>query len=233
MNRRPDQRPQAQARAVERGFDASLPSIEINKVLKNTYMLLGLAMLFSGACAYIAAQMNLPRPGIFMFLGGFFGLTMFINYFRNSVVGIFGVFALTGFLGYCIAPIVNHYLQTAAGTQVVMSAMTTTGVIFLVLSGYVLVTRKNFAFIGGMLFAGIIAAVVLGLANVFFFQMPALSLAISAVFVLLMSGMILYETSEIVHGHQTNYILATTSIFVSLYNLFQSLLMIFGFFGDE
>lgn len=209
-------------------------AIEINKCLKNTYMLLGISLIFSGLVAFLAMQMGWPRPNIFIFLGGFFALNWFINANRNSALGLVGVFGLTGFLGYAMGPTISYYLKVLPnGGEVVMAAMGTTGVIFLALSGYVLVTRKNFAFLGGMLIVGTLGMFVLMLGNYFFFQMSGLALALSAVWVLLMAGWILYDTSDIVHGRQTNYIMATTSLFVTIYNMFSALLHIFGVMGDE
>ncbi len=207
--------------------------ISVNKVLKNTYMLLSMTLLFSAAMAGLAMAMNLPRPGIILMLVGWFGLLFLTEKFKNSALGLVFTFAFTGFLGYCIGPIISYYLNVLPnGDQVVMAAMATTGIIFVGLSGYIIVTGKNMAFMGGMLFAGILTAFILGLIAAIF-SIPALSMAVSAVFALLMAGLIMYQTSEIIHGGETNYISATVTLFVSIYNLFQSLLMMFGIFGDE
>jgi modulator of FtsH protease len=152
--------------------------------------------------------------------------------FRNSSMGLVFVFALTGFMGYTLGPILNSYLGMANGGQIVMTAMAMTGAIFLGLSGYALVTRKDFSFMGSFLMVGIIVGFLAGLAAVFF-EMPALSLTVSAVFVLLMSGLILYETSNIIHGGETNYIMATVTLYVSIFNLFTSLLHLLGFMNGE
>ncbi len=208
-------------------------SISVNKVLKNTYILLAMTLLFSAAVAALSMAMNLPRPGIIMVLVGFYGLLFLTHKFQNSGLGILFVFALTGFMGLCIGPIISYYLNVLPnGDQVVMAAMATTGLIFIGLSGYIIVTGKNMSFMGGMLFAGIIAAFVLMIVAIIF-SIPALSMAVSAMFALLMAGLIMYQTSEIIHGGETNYIAATTTLFVSIYNLFQSLLIIFGVMGDE
>jgi len=138
------------------------------------------------------------------------------------------VFALTGFMGYTLGPIVGHYLGLPNGGQTVMMAMAGTAVIFLSLSGYALTTRKDFSFMGGFLLVGIVLAFLAGLAAIFF-AIPALSLTVSAVFVLLMSGLILYETSNIIHGGETNYVMATVTLFVAIFNLFTSLLQLLGF----
>ncbi len=208
-------------------------AISVNKVLKNTYILLALTLLFSAAVAFVSMSLGLPHPGLIITLVGFYGLLFLTHKFQNSGLGILFVFALTGFMGLTIGPIISHYITAIPnGHQIVVAAMSTTGIIFFGLSAYILVTGKNMAFMGGMLFAGILAAFVLMIGNLFF-QSPALQLAIAAMFVLLMSGLIMYQTSEIIHGGETNYVLATVTLFVSIYNLFQSLLMLFGVFGDE
>lgn len=208
-------------------------ALSVNKVLKNTYILLSLTLLFSAGVAGVSMMLNMPRPGIIVMLVGWFGLLFLTEKFKNSSLGLVFAFAFTGFLGYCIGPIISYYLNALPnGDQVVMSAMATTGLIFIGLSGYIIVTGKNMAFMGGMLFAGILTAFILGLVAAIF-SIPALSMAVSAVFALLMAGLIMYQTSEIIHGGETNYISATITLFVSIYNLFQSLLMMFGIFGDE
>ena len=197
-----------------------------NKVLKNTYALLALTLLFSAATAGISMALNLPYFGL-MTLVGYIALLYLTTKFRDSSMGIFFVFMLTGFMGLTIGPILNAYLATANGAQLVMTALGGTGAIFLALSGYVLTSRKDFSFMGGFLMVGILVAFLAGL-GAFIFQMPILSLAVSGMFVLLMSGMILYQTSEIIHGGETNYIMATVSLYISIYNLFLSLLHILG-----
>lgn len=209
-------------------------SIEINKVLKNTYILLGMTLVFSGIVAYAQMALGLPRVPWFIMLAGFFGLSMLVNATANSAMGLVSVFGLTGFLGYCLGPIIGTYLNFVPnGGQIVATAMGGTGVIFFALSAYVLVTRKDFSFMGGMLMVGIMTIFLLGLANFIFFKLPGLSMAISAVWILLMSGMILHQTSEIIHGGETNYIRATTTLFVTIYNLFTSLLHLLGIFGGD
>ena len=211
----------------------AISGIEVNKVLKNTYALLSLTLLFSGAVAGLSMALNWPHPGLLITLVGYFGLLFLTTRFRNSALGLVFVFALTGFMGLTLGPIVSYYLTALPnGHQLVMMAMGGTGVIFLGLSGYVLTTKKNFSFLGGFLFAGILVAFLLGLGAAFF-SMPALSLAVSAMFILLMSGLILYQTSEIIHGGETNYIMATITLFVSIYNIFLSLLQILGVFGGD
>ena len=207
--------------------------LSTNKVLRNTYSLLSMTLLFSALCAGIAVMVNMPPMGIIITLVGYFGLLFLTTRLRNSAWGLLSVFALTGFMGLTLGPILSMYLSIPNGGQVVMTAMGGTGVIFLGLSGYALTTRKDFSFMGGFLMVGILVAFLAGLASVFL-SMPGLSLAVSAMFVLLMSGLILYQTSEIIHGGETNYIMATVTLYISIYNLFTSLLHLFGFaFGED
>ncbi|WP_126453341.1 Bax inhibitor-1/YccA family protein [Sulfuriflexus mobilis] len=203
-----------------------------NKVIRNTYTLLSMTLLFSALTAAVSMTLNLPHPGILLTLGGYFGLLFATAKFRNSSLGLAFVFALTGFMGYTLGPILNAYLALPNGGQVVMTAMGATGAIFLGLSGYALVSRKDFSFMGGFLMVGILVAFLGGLGAIFF-EIPALSLAVSAMFVLLMGGLILYETSNIIHGGETNYIMATVTLYVSIFNLFTSLLHLLGFMNGE
>jgi modulator of FtsH protease len=207
-------------------------ALSTNKVLRNTYGLLSMTLLFSALTAGVSMALNMPHPGLLLTLAGYFGLLFATAKFRNSSIGLLFVFTLTGFMGYTLGPILNTYLSLANGGQIVMTAMAGTGIIFLGLSGYTLASRKDFSFIGGFLMAGILVAFIGGLAAVFL-EMPALSLAVSAMFVLLMAGLILFETSNIIHGGETNYIMATVSLYVSIFNLFTSLLHLLGFMGGE
>jgi len=206
-------------------------ALATNKVLRNTYALLSLTLLFSAAVAGVSMMLNLPHPGLIITLVGYFGLLFLTSKFRNSGLGILCVFALTGFMGYTLGPILNQYLALANGPSMVMTALGGTGAIFLGLSAYALTTRKDFSFMGGFLMVGIIVAFLGGL-GAFFFEMPLLSLAVSGMFVLLMSGLILYETSNIIHGGETNYIMATVTLYISIYNLFLSLLHLLTAFSD-
>jgi modulator of FtsH protease len=211
----------------------AVAGLEINKVLKNTYALLAMTLLFSAAVAGLSMTFNWPHPGLVITLVGYFGLLFLTSRFRNSGLGILFVFALTGFMGLTLGPVISAYLGAFSnGHQLVMTAMGGTGVIFLGLSAYVLTTRKDFSFMAGFLFAGILVAFLAGLGAVIF-NIPALSLAVSAMFVMLMSGLILYETSQIVHGGETNYIMATVTLYISIYNLFLSLLHLLGIFGGD
>jgi modulator of FtsH protease len=211
----------------------SQPSVlSTNKVIRNTYTLLSMTLLFSALTAGIAVMTNMPFINPIITLVGYFGLLFLTTRFRNSSLGLLFVFALTGFMGLTLGPIISAYLSLPNGGQVVMTAMGGTGAIFLGLSGYALTTRKDFSFIGGFLAVGILVAFLAGLASLFL-AMPGLSLAVSAMFILLMSGLILYQTSEIIHGGETNYIMATVTLYIAIYNLFISLLQLLGVMGDE
>lgn len=204
-----------------------------NKLIRNTYTLLSMTLLFSAATAGVSMAFNLPHPGLLLTLVGYFGLLFLTYRLQNSAWGLAAVFALTGFMGLTLGPIVGHYLALPNGSQTVMTALGGTGVIFLGLSAYALTTRKDFSFLGGFLIVGILVAF-LGAIGAVVFSMPAVGLAMSAMFILLMSGYILFQTSQMIHGGETNYILATVGLYVSIYNLFTSLLHILGAFnGDD
>ena len=204
-----------------------------NKVLRNTYLLLGLTFLFSSGTAYLSLASGARPLHPIIFLVGIYGLMFLTNALRNSVWGLVSVFAFTGFMGYSIGPILNAYLHSFTnGPQLIGTALGGTGVIFFALSAYTLTTRKDFSYMGGFLFVAMMVAFLAAIANVFF-QIPAINLAISAAFVLLSSGAILFQTSEIIHGGETNYISATVSLFVSIYNLFLSLLNLLGAFSGN
>lgn len=203
-------------------------TLSTNKVIRNTYLLLSMTLVWSAVTAGASMALNLPHPGIVITLLGYFGLLFLTTKFRDSAVGLGLVFALTGFMGYTLGPILRAYLGLPNGPQIVMTTMAATGVMFLGLSAYALTTRKNFSFMGGILAVGILMAFLAGLSSIFF-ALPALSLAVSAVFVLLMSGLILYETSNIIHGGETNYVMATVTLYISIFNLFTSLLHLLGF----
>jgi modulator of FtsH protease len=209
-----------------------IQGISVNRVLRNTYWLLSLTLAFAALTAGISMAMNLPHPGLLLTLAGYFGLLFLTSHYRDSALGLACVFALTGFMGYTLGPILNAHIGMTGGAQIVILAFAGTGIIFLGLSGYALTTRRDFSFLGGMLFVGILVAFLAGLAALFF-DMPSLSLAVSAMFVLLMSGLILYETQQIARGGETNYIMATVTLFVSIFNLFTSLLHLLGFASQE
>lgn len=207
--------------------------LSTHSVLRNTYFLLSLTLLFSAGVAAYAMMTNARSPGIVLFLVGVFGLSFLVTKLRNSAWGIAAAFAFTGFLGYMLGPILNMYLQTFSnGSQIIMTSLGGTGLIFLTLSAYVLTTRKDFSYMGGFLFAGIMVAFLAGIASMFF-HMPMLQIIVSGAFALLSSGLILFHTSQIVQGGETNYIMATISIYVALFNLFTSLLQILGAFSGN
>ena len=221
-----------------RVISATAPTLAMNRVLRNTYALLALTLLFSAFTAGLSMVFNWPYPGLILTLVGYFGLLFLTSRFRNSGWGLLCVFALTGFMGITLGPILNYYLAVVHnGSQLVATALGMTGGIFLVLSGYVLTTRRNFSFMGGMLMVGILVAFLsaLGLvvASMFGMEVSGAMLGISALFVLLMCGLILYQTSEIIHGGETNYIMATVTLYVALYNLFTSLLHLLAAFGGD
>ncbi len=222
-----------QTYTVVRRAEAGL--LATHKVLRNTYALLAMTLLFSAATAAMSMVLNLPHPGILVTLVGYFGLLWLTNKFSRSAWGLVCVFALTGFMGMTLGPILNLYLSRFAnGGQLVMTALGGTGAIFVGLSAYALATRKDFGFLAGMLTAGILVAFLAGLAALFLPNLPGLHIAVSAMFILLMSGLILFQTSEIIHGGETNYILATVTLYVTLFNLFTSLLQLLGIFsGDD
>jgi len=214
---------------VTRRSDTALVA---NKMVRNTYTLLAMTLLFSAVTAGAAMAFNMPPLGLVITLVGYFGLLYLTHKLQNSAWGLLSVFALTGFMGLTLGPIVNMYLNLPSGDQVVMMAMGGTAAIFLGLSAYALTTRKDFSYMGGFLMVGILVAFLAGLGAIFF-NMPALSLAVSAMFVLLMSGLILYQTSQIVNGGETNYIMATITLYVSIFNLFTSLLHLLGFANND
>ncbi|HGM6312343.1 MAG: Bax inhibitor-1/YccA family protein [Pseudomonas putida] len=205
---------------------------EISKVLRNTYSLLALTLAFSGVMAFVAQQMRVGYPNVFVVLIGFYGLFFLTNKLRDSAWGLVSTFALTGFMGFILGPILNRYLGMAGGAEVVSSAFAMTALVFGGLSAYVLITRKDMSFLSGFITAGFFVLLGAVVASVFF-QISGLQLAISAGFVLFSSVCILFQTSAIIHGGERNYIMATISLYVSIYNLFVSLLQLFGIMGRD
>ena len=202
-------------------------------VLRNTYRLLAMTLVFSALTAMGSAAFGLPHPGLLLTLAGYFGLLFLTSKLRNSGWGIAAVFALTGFMGFTLGPILNVYLAMANGSSVVATAMGGTAVVFLGMSIFARAAPvANLPKFGTFLFVGILTAFVLGLVAVFA-QMPMLSLAVSGLFILLMSGLILYETQNIIGGGETNYVMATVTLFVAVFNLFTSFLHLLGFLGDD
>lgn len=208
-------------------------AIQTNKVLKNTYMLLGMTFMFSALCAYMSLSLNMRPLNILVFFAGSYGLMFLTHALRNSAMGIVSVFAFTGFMGFAIGPILNVYISHFSnGSEIVATALGGTGLIFFALSGYALTTRKDFSYLNGFLFIGAMIGLLVMIAS-FLFQVPGLYLAVSAIFMLISSGVILMQTSAIINGGETNYISATVTLFVSLYNLFMSLLNILSAFSGR
>lgn len=204
-----------------------------NQVLRKTYFLLSLTLLFSAAISFVTMRGFLPMPGPMLTIVGMFGLLFLAQALRNSSWGLSAVFAFTGFMGYTLAPLLNAYLHTFSnGGALVITALGGTGVIFLALSAYVLVTRKDFSYLGGFLFVAVTAAFLASVAGIFF-HAPLLQVIISCAFILISSGLILFQTSQIISGGERNYIMATISLYVSLFNLFISLLNVLSFFGGR
>ena len=211
---------------------AALRSTRSNSVLRNTYLLLGMTLAFSALTAFASMSMGAPYLGPWVTLGGFFGLLYAVHKTDESSWGIFWTFALTGFMGFSLGPVLNAYLAMSSGPSLVLSALGSTATAFVGLSGYAITTRKDFSFLSGFLFVGffvLLGAVLLGL----FFDLSAFAVAISCGFAIFACAAILWQTGAIVNGGETNYVRATVTLFASLYNLFVSLLHIFGVMGDE
>lgn len=213
--------------------ERAIPAVAVNKVLKNTYTLLSVTLLFSALMAGLSMALRMPPMVSLLSIGGaFLLLWLVLPKVANSTKGLAVVFAVTGLLGFGLGPTLNHYLALPNGSQIVATAFGGTGVIFLGLSGYALTTRKDFSFMGGFLVAGFLMVLVAALANIFL-QIPALTLAISAIVIMIMSGFILYDTSRMIHGGETNYILMTVSLYLSIYNIFVSLLQLLGIMSSD
>jgi modulator of FtsH protease len=207
--------------------------LETNRVLKNTYMLLSMTLLFSALTAGLAMFLGLSYGvGMMMTLAAV-GLIWFVlPRTANSTSGIYTVFAVTGLLGAGLGPILNHYLAMSNGPSIVMQAMGGTAIVFFGLSGYALTTRKDFSYMAGFLVVGLLLAIVAGIVNIFL-GIPAVSLALSAAIVLIMSGFILFHTSAIINGGERNYIIATINLYMAIYNLFTSMLHLLAAFSGE
>lgn len=213
-----------------RGLSSALES---NKILQKTYGLLALTLLFSGLMAGYAMMTNAVPVNVFLTLIGYFGLLLLTNVLRNSPWGLVSIFALTGFMGYTLGPILNVYMHHISnGPQLVFMALSGTGVIFLALSAYALISKKDFSFMTGFIMTGALVAFLAGLAAMFF-HLTVLSLAVSAAFILISSGLILIQTGAIINGGETSYIAATITLYVSLYNIFLSLLQLLGAFSNR
>ena len=218
------------SKTATRGIESTALSPEVSKVLRSTYLLLGATITFSAMMAGLSMAMNAPYFGLWTLLPYVLCLWM-TEKNKNNASGLFWVFALTGWLGFTLGPILNMFLATQ-GSEPIMLALGSTALIFFAASAYVLTTRKNLNFMTGFLMTGMLVAFIAAIANVFL-QIPALSLTISAVFALLSSAMIMWQTSAIIHGGERNYISATVTLFVMIYNLFLSLLHLFGMGSDD
>jgi modulator of FtsH protease len=206
--------------------------IQTNSVIRNTYILLSMTLVFSAVTAWFGMVTNAPSLGLLV-LPVYFGLLFLTQTLRNSVWGVVSTFAFTGFMGYTLGPILNYTIQGFSnGSQIVMASLGLTGLIFLALSGYALTTRKDFSYLGGFLFVAAVVGMVASIAGLFF-HVALLHLAVSALFVLVASGLILFETSLIINGGERNYIMATVSLYVSIYNLFISLLQLLSAFAGR
>ena len=204
-----------------------------NKLIRNTYTLLSMTLVFSALMAGVSTYLVLPPMTYLLGVGGALVMIWFVlPKVANSSNGIWVVFGITGLLGFSLGPLLNMYLSLPNGPQIVGVALGGTGAIFLGLSGYALTTRKDFSFLGGFLFVGFIVVLLAALANIFL-QIPALSLTISAAVILIMSGFILYDTGRMVRGGETNYLLATVSLYLSMFNIFIHLLHLLGFAGGD
>ncbi len=204
-----------------------------NKVLRNTYMLLSMTLLFSGVTAMISMALNMPPMTYLISVIGAMVIAMFVlPKFANSPAGIGIVFLVTGMLGFGLGPILTMYASLPNGSNIITLSLGGTGVIFLSLSAYALTTRKNFNFLGGFLMVGFLLVLMAAIANIFM-AIPAMSLMISAVVIMIMSGFILYDTSRIIHGGETNYVLATIGLYMTIFNIFISLLQILGIMGGD
>jgi modulator of FtsH protease len=212
------------------GLESALAT---NRVLKNTYMLLSMTLVFSAVTAGMAMAMGLGHGAALVLMLVGFGLLFVVHKTADSSKGLIAIFAFTGVMGASLGPMLNYYLAMANGPALVMQALGGTAVVFFGLSGYALTTRKDFSYMGGFLFVGLLVAVVAMIANIFL-QIPALSLTISAAVVMIMSGLILFDTSRIINGGETNYIRATVSLYLDIYNLFIHLLhLLSALSGDD
>ncbi|MCC5851596.1 MAG: Bax inhibitor-1/YccA family protein [Alkalimonas sp.] len=206
--------------------------VEINKVLRNTYFLLGMTLAVSAIAAVFAMALNIsPMASLVCMIAGFV-LLFVVNKQADKASGIIWIFAFTALLGASLGPMLNYYVGLANGPSLIMQALAGTAVIFFSLSAYALTTRKDFSFMGGFLFVGLIVVLLAVLANIFL-QIPALSLAISSAVILIMSGLILFDTSRIIHGGETNYIRATVALYLNIFNIFVHLLSLLGVLNND
>ena len=207
-------------------------AVEINKVLKNTYMLLSMTLAFSAVTAGVSMAMNLSHMVALVMMLVAFGLMFVVNKKADSASGIYWIFGFTGLMGASLGPMLNVYAAMPGGPAIIMQALGGTALIFFALSGYALTSKKDFSFMGGFLMTGMIVVLIAIVANLFF-QIPALSLAISAGVIMIMSGLILFDTSRIINGGERNYIRATVGLYLNIYNIFVHLLSLLGVLGGD
>lgn len=205
-------------------------ALDTNKVLRNTYMLLGMTLAFSAVTAGVSMAVGLSHMAALVLMLVGFGLLFVVNKMADTAKGLPAIFAFTGVMGAALGPTLNYYLALPSGPGMIMQALGGTAIVFFGLSAYALNTRKDFSFMGGFLITGLIVAIVASIANIFL-GIPALSLTISAAIVMIMSGLILFDTSRIINGGETNYIRATVSLYLNIYNLFINMLHLIGAFG--
>jgi modulator of FtsH protease len=207
-------------------------SIEINKVLKNTYMLLSMTLAFSAVTAGISMAVGLSHMAALVMMIGAFILMFVVNKNADKASGVFWVFAFTGLMGASLGPMLNVYAGMPNGASMIMQALGGTALIFFALSGYALTSKKDFSFMGGFLMVGLMVVLIASIANIFF-AVPAVQLAISSAVIMIMSGLILFDTSRIIHGGETNYIRATVALYLDIYNIFVHLLSLLGVLGSD
>jgi modulator of FtsH protease len=210
----------------------AVASDSARRVLRNTHALLSMTILFSAGVAALSVSQGWGSPGLIVTLVGYFGLLFAVTKMRNSGWAVPLVFALTGFMGYTLGPMLSHMLKMPGGADTITMALAATGATFLGMSFWATVSKRDFSFMGGFLFAGLVIAIVLGIANIWV-QSSALALAISAMVALVSAALILFETQQIVQGGQTNYVMATVNLYVSIFNLFTSLLSLMGAGGSD
>ena len=208
--------------------NSTVNTIEVSRVLRNTYLLLSVTLLFSAGCAWYAMSINAAPVGFFIMIVGMIGLSVLVQVTRNSAWGLLSIFAYTGFMGYVLGPILNFYIKGFSnGTELIVTALGATGSIFVCLSAYTLMTRKNFNYLGGVLAIGVLLAFLIGIGGMIF-HLPMLQLAVSGAFAIISAGYILFTTSAIINGGERNYISATIMLYIAIFNLFVSLLNILG-----
>ena len=222
---------------TERRVDVSSAPMDVaaretNKVLRNTYMLLGMTLAFSAMTATISMMLQFPTFMYLVFVLVGFGLLFIVNRMADSAKGLPAIFAFTGVMGAALGPLLNVYLALPNGPDLVLQSLGGTALIFFALSAFALQSKRDFSFMGGFLFAGLLIAIVAMIANIFL-AIPALSLTISAAVIMIMSGLILMDTSRIVRGGETNYIRATVGLYLNIFNLFVHLLHLLGVFGGD